>query len=138
MPSDRPWLEQCERAAQFARQFYEREGEYFPTLDVLSRDGTRHVYQFQSAEPSVFLGVRNHLGPALAWCYAVLGSMVDKKGSVEEQTRCLMVMGRDVAGTWYGKLWPAFDEGKLGEARPVSGDSHVAMDVLLVEGDRNG
>ena len=134
MPNDGPWLGQCERAALFARQFYEREGELFPTLDVLARDGTRHVFQFQGSEPKAFLGVRNQLGPALAWCFAVLGSVVDKKDSVEEQYRCLMVLGRDIGGFWYGKLWPVCgEEGKLGEERPVSGDSKVAMDVLLVE-----
>lgn len=133
MPNDGPWLGQCERAALFARQFYEREGELFPTLDVLARDGVRHVFQFQSSEPMVFVGVRNQIGPALAWCYTVLGSVVDKKGSVEEEFRCLMVLGRDIGGFWYGRLWPVCgEEGKLGEVRPVA-DSRVAMDVLLLK-----
>ena len=132
MASDGPWLGQCERAALFARQFYEREGKYFPTLDVLARDGTRHVFQFETCELAAFLGVRKQLGPALAWCYAVLGSVVDKKESVDEQYRCLMVLGRDIGGGWYGKLWPAFEGGKLGEVKPIA-DSRVAMDILLLK-----
>jgi hypothetical protein len=128
--NDRPWLEQCERAALFARQFYEREGEYFPTLDVLARDGTRHVYQLQNTGTQVFAGVRQHLGPALAWCYVVIGGVSRPRGNVQEEYRCLMVLGRDVAGFWYGKLWPLGADGRLGEPTPVS-DSRVAMDVLL-------
>ena len=137
MSNERPWLGQCERAAVFARQFYEREGEYFPTLDVLARDGIRHVYQFQSSEPSSFLGVRKQLGPALAWCYAVLGSAVDKKQTVQEEYRCLMVLGRDIAGTWYGKVWPLCADGRLGDVRPVT-DSRVNMDILLLQGRVDG
>ena len=87
---------------------------------------------------TVFAGVRNQLGPALAWCYAVLGSVVETRdGGVEEQYRCLMVLGRDIGGLWYGKLWPAFEGGKLGEARAVA-DGRVGMDVLLVNEVGNG
>ena len=138
MPNEGPWLSQCERAALFARQFYQREGEFFPTLDVLARDGQRHVFQFQTREATVFAGVRNQLGPALAWCYSVLGSVVEKKeGGVEEQYRCLMVLGRDIGGFWYGRLWPAFEGGKLGETRLVA-DGRMAMDVLLLNEVGNG
>jgi len=130
MGNEGPWPAQCEKAALFARQFYEREGDYAPVLDVLTADGSRHVIYPATTEPATFVAVRRNLGPALAWCLSLLGSVVDKKGSVEEQYRCLMVLGRDVGGCWYGNLWPLCEDGRLGEVRPVM-DARVAMDVLL-------
>lgn len=128
---DRTWLQECERASLFARQFYEREGDYAATLDILTMDGARHVVHLPSTEPSVFVSLRQSLGQAKAWCFSVLGTVCDKQRGIEADSRCLIVMGHELGGGWYGRLWRIGGDGLLREPSPLE-ESTVSPDVLLV------